>query len=294
VHGWTFSAIGSFVLALAPLLAFGFAGSWVCEICNRLPVPLRLALPATLGVPYLIVSVASDTLQWQWIALYFLLPIVVASILWSATLNDPQQMGDWRDFLLLLVLGLAVDLRWFDSAWPRNLRMLDKLVLLDFCLYGFLVIRQLTHVGLDLKLRARDLTIGLRETLFYAPISIPLGLALGFLHGHASLPSVGRAAGVFVFTFFLIALPEEIYFRGWIQNFLSRRIGRNASLLITAALFGLAHFNRRAAGHFNWRYVLLAAIAGIFYGRAWRQENRIGASALTHACVDTIWVLWLR
>lgn len=294
MQGWTIGGVVAFAWALAPLLAFGFAGSWICKACSGLPVALRLSFPAILGAPYLIVSISVSTLRWEWLVLYLLLPVAVAAILWSAARSDPHQIGDWRDFLVLLVLGLAVDLRWFDSAWPRNLRMLNKLVLLDFCLYGFLVIRQLTNVGFDLRLRVRDLVIGLRETLFYAPIAIPLGLVFGFLHGHATLPAAGRATGVFFFTFFLIALPEEIYFRGWIQNLLGRRIGRNASLFLAAAIFGLSHFNRRAAGHFNWRYVLLAAIAGIFYGRAWRQENRIAASAITHACVDTIWVLWLR
>jgi membrane protease YdiL (CAAX protease family) len=70
-------------------------------------------------------------------------------------------------------------------------------------------------------------------------------------------------------------------------------MGRAAALILTAIFFGLTHFNKRAA-HFNWRYVLLAAVAGIFYGRAWRSERRVGASAITHASVDTIWSLWLR
>jgi membrane protease YdiL (CAAX protease family) len=77
------------------------------------------------------------------------------------------------------------------------------------------------------------------------------------------------------------------------QNLLERRIGRYPALVLTAILFGLSHFNKRAL-HFNWRYVLLAAIAGIFYGRAWRQDRRIGSSAITHSSVDTLWSLWLR
>jgi hypothetical protein len=40
--------------------------------------------------------------------------------------------------------------------------------------------------------------------------------------------------------------------------------------------------------------VILAALAGIFYGRAWRQDQRVGASAITHSCVDTVWSIWLR
>ena len=70
-------------------------------------------------------------------------------------------------------------------------------------------------------------------------------------------------------------------------------MGRTASLLVTAVIFGLSHFNKRTA-FFNWRYVLLAAIAGVFYGRAWRAERRIGASAITHATVDTVWGALLR
>lgn len=101
------------------------------------------------------------------------------------------------------------------------------------------------------------------------------------------------AVTAFVFTFFFIAVPEELFFRGWLQNLLERRMGRRSALVVTAVLFGLSHFNKRAV-HFNWRYVLLAALAGIFYGRAWRAERRVGASAVTHASVDTIWSLWLR
>jgi uncharacterized protein len=90
----------------------------------------------------------------------------------------------------------------------------------------------------------------------------------------------------------LIAIPEEIYFRGWMQNLLERRMGPRGSLYVTSLVFGLAHFNKRAT-HFNWRYVLLATLAGIFYGRAWRAKRRVAASALTHTFVDTVWSLWL-
>lgn len=148
-------------------------------------------------------------------------------------------------------------------------------------------------MGFDLRLKWRDAGVGLREFCFYAPIAIPLGLGLGFLHFHASWPMPLRAGGAFLFTFFFIAIPEELFFRGWLQNLLERRLGRTAALLLTAVLFGLAHWNKRTAS-FNWRYVLLAALAGVFYGRAWRAERRVGASAITHATVDTLWSLWLR
>jgi membrane protease YdiL (CAAX protease family) len=167
------------------------------------------------------------------------------------------------------------------------------MLLLDAGIYGFLLVRQLDGVGFDLRLRLNDARVGLRELVFYTPMAIALGLSLGFLHLHTSWPRLSQLAGAYVFTFFFIAVPEELFFRGWLQNLLERRLGRYPALFLTAALFGLSHWNKRAA-HFNWRYVLLAALAGIFYGRAWRQDRRVGASAITHASVDTIWSFWLR
>jgi hypothetical protein len=186
-----------------------------------------------------------------------------------------------------------VDLRWFEAAWPAHLAVFNKILLLDAGIYGFVLIRRLEWTGFDLRLRMRDVKIGLREWAFYTPIALCLGLALDFLHVHRTWPGVAAIIGAWVFTFFFIAVPEELFFRGWMQNLLERRVGRLGSLLITSVLFGLAHFNKRTA-IFNWQYVLLAAIAGVFYGRAWRADRRVGASAVTHATVDTLWSLWLR
>lgn len=283
------------VAAVLTLLPY-FAAAFIPQVTTkpaRLPQFTRLLCPAVLCIPYALVACSEHIFQWRWLALYALLPVVIAALLDRARRADPNQRGNWRDFLVLAALGLAVDLRWFQPAWPAPLAAFNKILLLDAGIYGFLYIRQLNGVGFNLRLRPRDLGIGWREFLFYAPIAIALGLALGFLHLHPILPSAPRSLAAFAFTFFLVAVPEELFFRGWLQNLLERRMGRTPALLLTAALFGLSHFNKRAV-HFNWRYVLLAAIAGIFYGRAWRDRRRVGASALTHATVDTVWGLWLR
>jgi membrane protease YdiL (CAAX protease family) len=283
------------VAALLTLLPFLFAAFWPIRVQagQRLPVAVRIVRPAVLCLPYAIVAISYSQFRWGWFALYLLLPVAISWMLYHASVADPDQRGDWRDFLILAVLGLAVDLRWFEPAWPPHLAVFNKILLLDGGIYGFLAIRRLQGVGFDLRLRFADLRIGLREFAFFAPIAMALGLGLGFLHFHPELPSLSRAVMAWLFTFFFIAVPEELFFRGWLQNLLGRRVGRQWALVVTAILFGLSHFNKRAI-HFNWRYVLLAAIAGIFYGRAWRQERRVGAAAVTHATVDTLWSLWLR
>jgi len=283
------------VAALLTLLPFLFAAFWPLSVqaAQRVPIAVRIVRPGVLCVPYLIVAISYGQFQWSWFALYLLLPVMISWLLHRASMADPAQRGDWRDFLVLAVLGLAVDLRWFEPAWPPRLAVFNKMLLLDAGIYGFLAIRRLQGVGFDLRLRLADLRIGGRELVFYAPLAIALGLALGFLHFHAYVPTVSHVVLGWVFTFFFIAVPEELFFRGWMQNLLEQRLGRRWALLTTAVLFGLSHFNKRAV-HFNWRYVVLAALAGIFYGRAWRQERRLGASAITHASVDTLWSLWLR
>jgi uncharacterized protein len=280
------------LLTLAPFLFVAFFPQTAARI-RKIPIWAQLALPAALSIPYVLVAFAAGVFHWSWFALYLALPVAMAALLWRAARVDPAQRGNWRDFVVLIALGLAVDLRWFEGAWPPHLAVFNKILLLDAGIYAFVLIRQLEGTGFDLRLRLNDLGIGLREAAFYTPIALALGLALGFLHTHRVWPGFVLIAGSWIFTFLFIAVPEELFFRGWLQNLLEKRLGRTGALILTACLFGLAHFNKRAA-HFNWRYVFMAALAGIFYGRAWRARRRVGASAVTHATVDAIWSLWLR
>jgi uncharacterized protein len=293
IHLTTPANVIAALLALIPFLGAAFFAQRAAGRASKLPVWLQLSCPALLSVPYVLVACSAGIFRWGWLALYAALPAAVAILLWQAARADRNQRGAWQDFLVLAVLGLAVDLRWFEGAWPAHLAIFNKVLLLDAGIYGFILVRNLNESGFDLRLRLRDGAIGLREVAFYTPLALALGLGLGFLHLHAVWPPLTSMAFAWIFTFLFIAVPEELFFRGWLQNLLERRMGRYPALLLTAALFGLAHFNKRAV-HFNWRYVLLAALAGIFYGRAWRQDRRVGASAVTHASVDAIWSLWLK
>jgi membrane protease YdiL (CAAX protease family) len=281
------------LLTLLPFIVAAFFSGRLRQWGGMIPERALLLCPALLCVPYALVAESLGGFRWAWFALYAALPVAIALLLREARRADPVERGNWQDFVVLATLGLAVDLRWFEGAWPARMAVFNKMLLLDAGIYGFLVVRQLSGVGFDLRLRWRDVRIGLRELLLYMPIALPLGLGLGFLHLHGVWPRLSSAVLAFVFTFFFIAVPEELFFRGWLQNLLERRIGGRWALFVTAVLFGLSHFNKRAV-HFNWRYVVLAALAGIFYGRAWRAERRVGASAVTHVSVDVIWSLWLR
>jgi uncharacterized protein len=287
-------AMAAFGLELLPAVAFGFAGQRLGSAMGRLTRSIRYTLPAMFVVPYLLISLSEHIFHWQWCVLYAGMPVIAAWLLGRAAVADPEQRGNWRDAIILMVLGLAVDLRWFEAAWPTGLRALNELLLVDIGLYGFLGIRQLSGVGFDFHPRWRDWKTGLRELVFFAPPVIVLGLALGFIHPHANRPGIGSAALRWLLIFLFTAVPEELFFRGWVQNLLERRLGRRLALVVASVLFGLSHFNKRLGtmSHFNWRYVILATIAGIFYGRAWRDNRRVFASTITHASVDWLWGLW--
>ena len=282
------------VLALIPYLTAAFLPTRVSGSANRLPKWAQIAAPALLCIPYLLVSLEAGDFSWPWLALYALLPPAMSLV---ARLAPDNNRTIWPQLLILAVLGLSVDLRWFERAWPPHLAVFNKVLLLDAGIYAFVALRPIAGTGFDLRLRLRDLITGLREFLLYLPIALTLGFALGFLHLHpigaVDGLLLGRFAEAWLFTFFFIAVPEELFFRGWLQNLLERRMGRTAALVVASVLFGLSHFNKRTA-FFNWRYVLLAAIAGIFYGRAWGRDRRVGASAVTHSTVDAVWSLFLR
>jgi len=284
-------AIAVVLIELLPAAAFAVDAGRMARILSKWPHVLQIAVPAMLVLPYAALATSDHIFRWSWFALYAVLPVAMAWLLSRAAAADPDQHGDWRDAFILLALGLAVDLRWFDAAWPAGLRGLGNLLLVDAGLYAFLGIRRLSGTGFDFHFRWSDWKTGLRELLFFAPAVLILGLALGFIHPHASQPSPLKAvlswAGIFIF----VAMPEELFFRAWLQNLLERRLGRRPALIAASILFGLSHFNKRSA-HFNWRYVILASIAGIFYGRAWRRDRRVAASTITHTSVDWLWSWW--
>ena len=199
--------------------------------------------------------------RWEWLALYALLPVGVALLLDQARSADTNDIGNWRDFVILAALGLAVDLRWLEPAWPRGIRAFGKMLLLDAGIYGFLAcgnwMGRLRSAAEDCTTSASDFA-SLCSTL---SLRSRWGLASASCIFTRNGPSRCALVGAFVFTFLFIAIPEELFFRGWLQNLLERRMGRTAALVLTAILFGLSHWNKRTT-NFNWRYVLHGGVGG--------------------------------
>ena len=282
-------ALFSFALLLAPLWFFGFGlGEWLAQ---RLRSPWsRVAFPALLGVPYLVFAFPTGTLRWSVVIVVFLLPVILSAFDDSCASSAKLV---WQDAFVLGTLAAVYMLRLLAPTWPyAGLAVLSKLYVADLALYLYVVARRLEGIGYSLVPRLNAFLIGFREWAYFLPLGIGLGTVLRFIHFHARVPPAMSLLLSVLITFLLVALPEEMFFRGILQNLLETRLGPKAALLLAAALFGLTHFNKCAS--FNWRYVVLATIAGIFYGRAWRARRQVLASSITHTAVDVVWSLWFR
>jgi uncharacterized protein len=287
------SAFASFALMLAPYWFFGFgAAEFLREKLTRSAV--RVLLPGLLVIPYLIFSIPRGEFQWMYGAILFAIPVGLAALFEFAPPRTPKLC--WQDALALAVIGFPIEFHMLVRSFPEGgLSAFPKFLMVDAALYAFLVVRRLEGVGYDFRARWRDLVIGLREWAFFAPIAIGLGLVMSFISFHSKARGAPEIVSALMVTFFFVAVPEELFFRGLLQSMLEARIGRMRGMVVAAAIFGVSHFNKmNTVSHFNWRYVLLAAIAGIFYGRAWRDRHRIFSSGITHTLVDVIWGLWFK
>ena len=277
----------SFALLLAPLWFFAFCDA---EPLQEYGSGLQIGLAALLAVPYLVFAAGTSVFQTRMALAMLVFPVLLAGFLALPQLSAKMT---WRDVSVLVLIAAAYFLRWFQPAWPgATSSMFAKLFLADLALYCFLVARRLNGTGYSLVPTCAAAWIGLREWLFYLPFALVIGELTGFIQFHSGIPHAASTIETVVITFLLIALPEELFFRGVLQNLLETRLGRLAGLILASALFGLSHLNHGSA--FNWRYVLLATIAGIFYGRAWRAQRQILASVVTHTFVDVVWSLWFR
>jgi membrane protease YdiL (CAAX protease family) len=260
-------------------------------------------LPFLLLVPYFIMGLGTGTFSPLALGKVIAYIVVPTALLLPDRLRHREGLN-WRDVLAMLALAVPVSAGWLQGIWiwPQDLYVFRPI----FCVlvggYAFMVLRNLEGVGFRLVWRQRDVSYALLNLLAFTLLAIPIGIGLGFIHPHstAALTHFGDLglAGNFFFLFIgiylTVAIPEELLFRGILQNLLVRSIHKGPrglyGLLIASVVFGASHLHHPPVP--NWRYAILAALAGVFYGNAYRTRQRLCASALTHALVDTIWHFW--
>ncbi len=254
-----------------------------------------ISIPFLLLIPYVIFGLGTGTFSLT--ALVKLSAYIAAPTLLVLPdrLRKANHVG-WRDVVAMLALAVPVGTGWLAGiwTWPQESYFFRPLVSVCVGAYAFIVIRNLEGTGYRLGFRKEDLIAGLSNLAGFALLAIPLGIVLGFLHPHPNPVSIQEFAFRAFGIYFSIAIPEELLFRGILQNFLVRSIvherRRFYGLLIASVVFGASHLHHPPVP--NWKYGILATLAGIFYGNAYQIRQRLPASALTHTLVDATWRFW--
>jgi uncharacterized protein len=201
----------------------------------------------------------------------------------------------WMDFAVILLLWLPLEFSagqtWVPKPAKGLLHQAAYGVSILLALALFLLFRRLTSMKYNLPRSGRDLVNLLAGFAASAPVLILVGRAIGFLPAFhwPTQTSVAGIAGQYLVILAATALPEEILFRGLIQNSLMQKFGANAATLLLAAfIFGCAHLDNGPGPLPNWRYMIVATIAGVAYGKVYEKSSSVFASAGLHALVNTI------
>jgi len=200
------------------------------------------------------------------------------------------------DLLFLVLMGAVTIARILTHLYPNpvpklQLPVLGQLMWIRTGAMAMLCIRRVGGVGFGFWPTKKDWRIG---SVFYIAF-LPVATAVAWWIGFATprMPSGWEKTTVFaIATFFgvlwVVALSEEFFFRGLLQQWTSKWMSsETAGLIVTSLLFGAVHLWFRPFP--NWRLAVLAAIAGVFYGLAFQRARSIRASMVTHALVVTTW-----
>ena len=281
------------LLLLALYLAPGFAVSrtWMVRKLHG----IRGAL-VCLGVflfPYLVYATGTGDFRVRAFGELLAIAAVPIGLFAVSPVRLPRQIN-WQDGVVLLWWMTPVFAGWIGGIWnvPVNLDPMARLFLVAVGAWSFLVFRGIQDSGYEFRFSPETLRDALLNLGGFTVIALPPGIAIGFIGWHPQWRGAVAFGADFLGIFLFVAIAEELFFRGLLQNLLEGSLrSRYGAQAVTAVLFGLSHI--RHAPYPNWRYVALATVAGWFYGSAYRRHRSLMASALTHGLVDTLWRTFL-
>ncbi len=285
------AVLPAFLVELAFYMAPGFGA--VRQALGRLPGSvLALALTVSAVVPYTVATVRLGAFHLT--AFFALAGLAAVVSFWYVALRPRLAV----DILFLAVTAAVFLSPLFRMFYPEPARGLPLLILgrlawIHVSITSVLLIRRL-ETGFGFIPTPHEWRVGLTLFACFLPVGFVLAYVLHFARFHP-LPVVWWkmpliAAGTFAGILWVVALAEEFFFRGFLQQILARNLRSGATALIAASvLFGAAHLPFQ---HFpNWRFAIIGAAAGVFYGLGFMNTKSIRAPMVTHACVVTVWRL---
>lgn len=291
---WEVARVVAPAFVLEATLFLAVAVESIRQRLDKLP---RWAVAAVLVgaavAPYLTATLALGSFSWMHLGALAMLAVVLS--FWYVVLpHNPL-----TDVGLLAFAAAVVLLKVFGEVYVRPheklaMEALGQAMWIRTGLLAILSVRRVKGVGFGFWPELREWKIGALYFIAFLPLAVGLGWAIDFTHPHR--PAAGWATLLpltFFGTLWVLALGEELFFRGLLQQWMGEWLKNEwAALFATAVVFGAVHV---WYGVFpNWRFAVLAALAGVFYGLAFRQGKGIRASMVTHALTVTTWQTFFK
>ncbi len=236
----------------------------------------------------LLLAFFSQQMKWPGAILFVILPLTLFLWINHYFAEALRKLG----FLVFLILSVLL-LTHYMEAVP-SLKIFDQLLFAEgsapFDLYlnydkvylAVVLFLMLPRLERQVKLR-NSVPIIVKYYVLAAILLLPLALILGIVKWEAhSNPYILIWA---INNFFFVAFAEEVIFRRYVQTgllhyFRSTQYGDFLAIFGAALLFGLAHWT---GGFTN---VMLASLAGVFYGFCFYQTSNVRSALVLHFMVN--------
>lgn len=281
-------AAAAFLIEFSFYLVPGFNAAWLAERPELLVGSCLL--------PYIVYSVPTGNFYPA--ALIFLCSVAALIAYWYKVF--PRWAATDSLFLVLVasvLLSKAFD-RVYISPIPKvPFSTLGHLMLIRTCAIAVLGMRGGVAAEFRFIPTGKEMLAGAKWFAFMLPV-VAVALWATGLWKLKPQPNVLAGAPQFFGILWVVALSEEFFFRGLLQDWLTGWLGQwaesgTAALIITSVIFGSAHlwFNH---GFPNWRFSIVAAVFGLFCGLCWKQTRSVQASMVTHAIGATLYRVFFQ
>lgn len=285
------AVVPAFLLEIALYLGAGFPQTR--KLVDHVVAKTARAalLTASAIAPYLLLSVRLGSFRWTSFALLTAASGAVA--FWYVWLRPVPAV----DLLFLVLMAGVFMSKIFPAIYTRPvahlpLDVLGRLMWIRMGILAVLSMRRMQNVQIGFIPSSVEWRIGIQYFLYFVPLAALAAYFLHIVHFHPiarvwwKIPLY--TLGTFLGVLWVLALAEEFFFRGFLQQLLARMLHSEiAGLIVASVVFGMAHISFR---HFpNWPFAALAALAGLFYGLAYMRARSVRACMVTHALVVTTW-----
>jgi len=290
------AALPAFAVEAIFYLGAGFPGTrdWFAQRFGRLEQAGLLWLSALL--PYVIFAGATHTFERNRLGLLIGLCTVLA--FWNAVF--PRRLAFDVGFLVIaaapVILGVFRRI-YISPAAHIHVDILGHLMWIRLGTAALLIVRGWDPGPFSFWPCWQEWKMGF---LYYVLFLLPILVLAISIHDVAFAPPHSvwwRTAGLAIGTFFgmlwVVALGEELFFRGVIERALLQA-WRNpiVAVLISAFLYGSSHLWFQQFP--NWHRVAVTSLLGLACGVAYLRSGTVRAPMVTHALIITTWRMFFR